>query len=357
MEPGILPNIFNTVQALPAVIKYPFIAMTSYAALASASFIASLVRNKSLTPEKLKKKKRPDLFGWSFTPPNRTDVYTDLFHRPHFAATKPGIHMHSLGLAFIPAIWTQYEKSLNPLPTNAGETLDNLPTKEGNIVDLPVEIHYHISDPLKFAFCAENTTKAREMVMDVVKRHVQRTVRTMRVEDIINAREPVMEETEENTDDFSFSNAENTENEDTNSDLEENTASDAKKPEIKAIRDLIDKDDPDLVRELASFGVTLDRIFVFEPQLEAIQRNALLTKIAMKTLKDVYETAYRDFMKLPDMTAEIADERAREIAEEAVELNRITNLPSGSSPVVEMRRRKERGESPFTPPPGDNGPE
>jgi hypothetical protein len=333
MEPGILPNIFNTVQALPAVIKYPFIAMTSYAALASASFIASLVRNKSLTPEKLKKKKRPDLFGWSFTPPNRTDVYTDLFHRPHFAATKPGIHMHSLGLAFIPAIWTQYEKSLNPLPTNAGETLDNLPTKEGNIVDLPVEIHYHISDPLKFAFCAENTTKAREMVMDVVKRHVQRTVRTMRVEDIINAREPVMEETEENT------------------------ASDAKKPEIKAIRDLIDKDDPDLVRELASFGVTLDRIFVFEPQLEAIQRNALLTKIAMKTLKDVYETAYRDFMKLPDMTAEIADERAREIAEEAVELNRITNLPSGSSPVVEMRRRKERGESPFTPPPGDNGPE
>jgi hypothetical protein len=333
MEPGILTNIFNTVQALPAVIKYPFIAMTSYAALASASFIASLVRNKSLTPEKLKKKKRPDLFGWSFTPPNRTDVYTDLFHRPHFAATKPGIHMHSLGLAFIPAIWTQYEKSLNPLPTNAGETLDNLPTKEGNIVDLPVEIHYHISDPLKFAFCAENTTKAREMVMDVVKRHVQRTVRTMRVEDIINAREPVMEETEENT------------------------ASDAKKPEIKAIRDLIDKDDPDLVRELASFGVTLDRIFVFEPQLEAIQRNALLTKIAMKTLKDVYETAYRDFMKLPDMTAEIADERAREIAEEAVELNRITNLPSGSSPVVEMRRRKERGESPFTPPPGDNGPE
>ncbi len=270
---------------LSTIFNYAANAVLAYGATLLASYPASLIYNNWLTNEKIRSGWRPDMLGFSVTPPNRTDVYVNFFGKPHFAADRAGVHMHSLGIPFLPLLWTKRMVSFNPLLKIHNDQLDNLKTAEGNIVTIPLVVQYRIRNALKFAFSAESLKVAGKAVTDRVKKHVQVKVGSMTTDELFE---------------FTRSNGGNSIN-------------------------ILDPDDLRLADDLYQFGVEVDSVFVFEPQLEQIQQDAHAIKASMVMMQriynETYETVYRaaissqgenpDLERAHSMAAKQAEEAKR----------------------------------------------
>ncbi len=245
-----LSSIFNTVAELPTALRIAAI----YGSVLFFSLPTSLIYNLLLNPDRIKKGWRPDLFGFSVTPPDRTDVYINFFGKPHFAADKAGVHMHSLGMPFLPLLWTKRKISFNPLLRSHEDKLDNLVTQDGNIITLPLVTQFHVEKPLKFAFSAESLKAASLAINDRVKKHVQIKVGNMNTAEI-----------------FEMARAQS-----------ENGFN------------ILDLDDRRMASDLAEFGVKVDSVFVFEPQLEEIQQDARAIRASQRDLSNIYKDTFEE---------------------------------------------------------------
>ncbi len=318
MEPGAITQIFNSVTGyLPSwttALKATGIAALAYVFAASSSFVASFFYNRKLELEDYNSgEKPPHKWGWTFTPEGTGHAWKSSITGKRKPGTAgPGIKMHGPGLAIISKLFKDHAASVNTLPRQSEIMLEDLLTSEGIAIDVPLNIHWRVTEPSDFVFSAQSQEDAEKILVATCSRQVRCKISTMDRKDI---------------------------------QMQLTSGEAASIIDLEALNETVRK-----------AGITVSEVITTAPLLEPELKKAMSLQYIHDTMmNEVFEKAKQKALET-GISPEEAVETARE---EAGSFKRMVTLATtGATPLIDMDApgsRHKRGRGPESPS-GTNGP-